>query len=115
MELLEGVGNEVLFFGLGSAVFSFLLYHVVQSLFRSIDAEQTQAEAPVRTGRTRTATVDCCICLGETQLGLETICGHVYCGNCILEVTFHLITPFKKMFHKKSFKIGVGRWWWWYC
>ena len=27
---------------------------------------------------------DCPICYGETQLGLKTNCGHVYCGECIL-------------------------------
>ena len=38
---------------------------------------------------TRTDDVDCSICIGETQFGLKTNCGHVYCGNCILEVYRH--------------------------
>ena len=37
-------------------------------------------------GRTRTVEVDCCICLGEAQFAVETNCGHIYCGGCILEV-----------------------------
>ena len=37
-------------------------------------------------GRTRTGDIDCCICLGEAQFAVETNCGHIYCGDCILEV-----------------------------
>ena len=29
---------------------------------------------------------DCPICYEETQFGLKTNCGHVYCGDCILEI-----------------------------
>ena len=36
-------------------------------------------------GRTRTVESDCFICRGETRLGLETNCGHTFCGGCILE------------------------------
>lgn len=86
MEIIEGIGNEVLFFGLGSVVLSVLLYHVAQFMFRSIEADQTSPGASEMSGRTRTGVSDCCICIGETQLGLETNCGHVYCGDCILEV-----------------------------
>ena len=91
MEIIEGVGNEVLFFGVGSVVLSVLLYHVAQFMFRSIEADQTSPGTNVTSGRTRTGVSDCCICIGETQLGLETNCGHVYCGDCILEVLVDLI------------------------
>lgn len=94
MEIIEGVGDEVLFFGVGSVVLSVLLYHVAQFMFRSIEADQTSPGTNVRSGRTRTGASDCCICIGETQLGLETNCGHVYCGDCILEV---LVCSFDKV------------------
>ena len=83
MEILDGVGNPELFFSLVSMlVISFflyrisiyLLYRVLRNLFHSVKAP----------GRTRAVSVDCCICLGETQLGLETSCGHIFCGDCIL-------------------------------
>ena len=37
-------------------------------------------------GTTRTEDEDCPICYEETQFGLKTNCGHVYCGDCILEI-----------------------------
>ena len=91
MEIIEGIGNEVLFFGLGSVVLSVLLYHVAQFMFRSIEADQTSPGTNVLPGRTRTESSECCICIGDTQLGLETNCGHVYCGDCILEVGGHWV------------------------
>lgn len=30
---------------------------------------------------------ECPICLGEISLGIETNCGHVFCGNCIVTYT----------------------------
>ena len=49
-------------------------------------ASGPSSEAGEMSGRTRTGEVDCCICLGETQMAVETNCGHIYCGQCILEV-----------------------------
>ena len=85
MDFIEGIGDEVLFF-VGSVLFSVLLFNVVQFMFCLIKANQTSPGTNVMPGRTRTETSECCICIGETQLGLETNCGHVYCGDCILEV-----------------------------
>ena len=54
-------------------------------------------------GRTRTVESDCFICRGETRLGLETNCGHTFCGGCILEAwrqssvfftSFALVCPY---------------------
>merc|ERR1719454_2638708 len=46
----------------------------------------TEDQISATDGRTRSSNHDCAICLGEATLALETNCGHVYCGNCILEV-----------------------------
>ena len=88
-EIIEGVGNEVIYFGIATIVSSILLYKTVQQLFimfgGSGSAEPTETQ--VRAGRLRTSDHDCCICLGTTQFAVETNCGHIYCGNCILEVS----------------------------
>ena len=87
-EMIEGFGNEVIYFGLATIICSYLLYKTVQYMFSLMSGpEQTPlSDTPVRAGRVRTSDQDCCICLGETQLAVETNCGHVYCGPCILEV-----------------------------
>ena len=87
MEILEGVGNEVIYSGIGLIVTSFLLYKALNYLFHQVaEEDQTAMDNQVRGGRTRNIDCDCCICLGETQFAVETNCGHIYCGNCILEV-----------------------------
>ena len=86
VEIVEGIGNEVIFFGLGSLFFLVLLYNTVRYMFRQMEPPRTEPPQSPSPGRTRTVEVDCCICLGETRLGLETNCGHIYCGGCILEV-----------------------------
>ena len=37
-------------------------------------------------GRTRSSQHDCAICLDEATFAVETNCGHVHCGNCLLDV-----------------------------
>jgi len=86
---MEGFGEEVIFFGLGTIVSGCLLLRVL--LWGGRETENSRAsglasEAGEMSGRTRTGEVDCCICLGETQMAVETNCGHIYCGQCILEV-----------------------------
>ena len=69
MEIIEGIGNEVLFFGVGSVVLSVLLYHVAQFMFRSIEADQTSPGASEMSGRTRTGASDCCIFMANGAAG----------------------------------------------
>jgi len=82
---MEGVGDEVLYFGMGAVVVGFALYYVAVHIF-GISASETTGGQTSLEGRTRSSNHDCSICLGEASLAVETNCGHVYCGNCILEV-----------------------------
>ena len=71
---MEGVGDEVFYFGLASVIGGVLLYRAVLYCFKSIGDP------------TEHMIYDCPICLGKAEFAVETNCGHVYCGNCILEV-----------------------------
>ena len=81
---MEGVGDEVFYFGLASVVGGVLLYRAVLYCFASIGDPTEHMMSD--TGRTRSSNYDCAICLGEAEFAVETNCGHVYCGNCLLEV-----------------------------
>ena len=82
-EMIEGFGNEVIYFGLATIVCSYLLYRAVQTMFGLVSGPERSSlsDTPVRAGRVRTSDQDCVICLGETVLAVETNCGHVYCGQ----------------------------------
>lgn len=81
---MEGVGDEVFYFGLATIVGSFLLYKSVIYCF-NIVGDPTE-RMMTDSGRTRSSQHDCAICLDEATFAVETNCGHVYCGNCLLEV-----------------------------
>lgn len=81
---MEGVGDEVFYFGVASVVGGVLLYRAVLYCFTSIGDPTEHMMSD--TGRTRSSNYDCAICLGEAEFAVETNCGHVYCGNCLLEV-----------------------------
>ena len=86
MEILEGVGNEVIYFGLASLICSVLLYKVLQNLFNHLSSDTPSSSEMTDTmtqGRTRTSDQDCCICLGQTEFAL---------GMCILELSVPLFT-----------------------
>jgi len=82
---MEGVGDEVFYFGLGAILSAVLLYKAVLYLFTSLGVPSEQQLA-AEAGRTRATTYDCAICLGQAEFAVETNCGHVYCGDCLLEV-----------------------------
>ena len=105
---MEGLGDEVILFSVGSVLTGCLLLKVLLGGAAAGDEGGTsggdQARVAEISGRTRTGEVYCCICLGDCRFALETNCGHVvrkeqlsvclmqlavipqYCGNCILEV-----------------------------
>jgi len=85
---MEGVGDEVLLFGAATVVAAIMLYYAVGHMFSLVapPGGSTEDQISATDGRTRSSNHDCAICLGEATLALETNCGHVYCGNCILEV-----------------------------
>jgi RING finger protein 170 len=85
---MEGVGDEVLYFGMATVLCGVMLYYALLYMFSLLSppgSQGTDSASPAQ-GRTRSSNYDCAICLGEATLALETNCGHVYCGNCILEV-----------------------------
>ena len=83
---MEGFGDEVIIFGLGTLVSGCLLLRMLVWNGHGNSGRTENTTTEELNGRTRTGEIDCCICLGETQLAVETNCGHIYCGNCILEV-----------------------------
>jgi len=88
MGLVEGLGDEVILFGGITIICSILLLKCLQMFYSNTDSGSNQSSGgySVEGGRTRTTEIDCCICLGDTRYGVETNCGHIYCGDCILEV-----------------------------
>jgi len=86
---MEGVGDEVLLFGAATLVGAVMLYYAVGHMFSLVSlpgGPDNDPQVSATDGRTRSSNHDCAICLGEATLALETNCGHIYCGNCILEV-----------------------------
>ena len=78
---MEGLGDEVILFGVGSVITGCFLLKLLLGGGRD-DGGTTagagdQARMTEISGRTRTGEVDCCICLGECQFAVETNCGHV--------------------------------------
>ena len=78
---MEGLGDEVLLFGVGSVITGcFLLKHLLGGAGDeggSTGDTGDQARLNEMSGRTRTGESDCCICLGDCQFAVETNCGHV--------------------------------------
>jgi len=87
--MLEGIGDEVFYFGVATIVCGALLARLLLYIVGMREAQpgdtSRRAMEPAQ-GRTRTSDPDCAICLGSVSLAVETNCGHVYCGQCILEV-----------------------------
>jgi len=80
-----GVGDEVL---IGACIILILVYFLYQVLVQFIPSNENNnsdnASEDLSSGRVRANSYDCSICLGEAQLAVETNCGHVYCGQCII-------------------------------
>ena len=85
---MEGVSDEVLIFGAATVATAVMLYYAVGHMFTLVSQPGglDHSQVSATDGRTRSSNHDCAICLGEATLALETNCGHIYCGNCILEV-----------------------------
>ena len=83
---MEGFGDEVILFGVGSVITGCLLLKVLLAGARDGGTSGSdQAGVAEISGGTRTAEVDCCICLGNCQFAVETNCGHVVSnGVCLL-------------------------------
>lgn len=82
---MEGVGDEVLYFGMATVLGGVVLYYAAIQM-HSFFSPEGSGGSEANQGRTRSSNHDCAVCLESATLALETNCGHVYCGNCILEV-----------------------------
>lgn len=80
MSFLVGVGDEVL---LGFCLILTLVYILYQVL-NQLMPDQNHQNSHEDFTRVRSSAYDCSICLGEATLAVETNCGHVYCGQCII-------------------------------
>ena len=77
----------MLFYLTGACIILILVYFLYQVLVQLIPSNENNsdnASEDLSSGRVRANSYDCSICLGEAQLAVETNCGHVYCGQCII-------------------------------
>ena len=87
---MEEVGDKVFYFGVASGIGCALL---CTAFLYYLNIIRHPTESMILDSiRTRSGNCFCVICLGESEFALETNCGHVYCGNCILEVCCHSST-----------------------
>lgn len=81
----SGVGDEVL---VGTVVALIILFYVYQAVMYFLgeisENGQVRNADDLNEGRVRANIHDCSICLGEASYAIETNCGHVYCGQCIV-------------------------------
>ncbi|KAI8786908.1 E3 ubiquitin-protein ligase RNF170-like [Biomphalaria glabrata] len=105
--LVEGIGNEVLyvlFTILAGCLAVFLYFHRRQRLGLTIHPdsvnnvattrEQLQTEGGQRGSQRRAnhandGSLQCPICLGSAAFAIETNCGHVFCGHCMITYWEH--------------------------
>jgi hypothetical protein len=106
---LSGIGDEVL---VGFAIFLALIYalywlvaEMIPNPFR-VDFDHGGQNEEFVHGLVRTSTHDCSICLGEVSLAVQTNCGHVYCGRCILQ---YYDMGSRGMFLKSLFTADIGK------
>jgi len=86
---MDGVGEEVYLFAAFSVLACVALYKsvvYVMDTFSSGPSHPSSTSDMASRGRTRSSQYDCAICLGQAEFSVETNCGHVYCGDCLLEV-----------------------------
>ncbi|XP_025109507.1 E3 ubiquitin-protein ligase RNF170-like [Pomacea canaliculata] len=106
---IEGVGNEVLF---GIAAFSGILVPMIAYILNrqrqvpvihpdsAANVESTRAQLrqdsdhQIQTGRRQArqnnnGQLTCPICLGDANFAVETNCGHIFCGLCIITYWQH--------------------------
>ena len=80
-----GIGDEVIIVGsLMIPILMYLLYQVICQIIPPNDNSQISAAEDLSSGHLRAQPHDCSICLEETKLAVQTNCGHVYCGQCIM-------------------------------
>ncbi|KAF6039240.1 hypothetical protein EB796_002435 [Bugula neritina] len=93
--LVEGVSNEVFLITTGFVVFLITLFVKFKSWVGSprtalIHPESETAVTAIRqrleprSSASRDSTAQCPVCLDSVQYGLETNCGHLFCGSCII-------------------------------
>ena len=103
-----GVGNEVIIVGsLVIPILMYLLYQVLCQIIPPNDNSQTPAMEDLSRGQLRTQPHDCSICLEETKLAIQTNCGHVYCGQCIMYYYDSTVEGKLNLFHAWNENISI--------
>ena len=79
-----GIGDEVLVGVCLMLGLCYLLHSVISQYLPALSPSESAQSDDLASGRVRSNVHDCSICLGEAALALETNCGHVFCGQCIM-------------------------------
>ncbi|XP_061168177.1 E3 ubiquitin-protein ligase RNF170-like [Saccostrea echinata] len=92
--LIEGVGDEVLY-GIGAflGILAPMVVYIINRNYDNVQNIHPDSEENVRSTRehlqasarvrSNPGEIDCPVCLGNTHYGIETNCGHIFCGTCI--------------------------------
>ena len=102
-----GVGDEVLVGSLVILILVYLLYQVLCQIIPTNDNSQIPAAEDLSSGRIRAQPHDCSICLGEAELAIQTNCGHVYCGQCIMYYYDSTVEGKLNLFHAWNENISI--------
>lgn len=85
LSFFPGIGDEVLVGVIAVSVLVYFLYKTVIFLLEAISGSRTEVRTEdLNSGRVRANIHDCSICLGEASYAIETNCGHIFCGQCLI-------------------------------
>nr|ACO15755.1 RING finger protein 170 [Caligus clemensi] len=87
---MVGFGDEcvICFLIMGTCLILGAIYLLYKSWGNSSERRSSSSVMSNLSHRVRSSNVDCCICLENVTFGVETNCGHVYCGACLLEFIY---------------------------
>jgi len=85
LSFFPGIGDEVIVGGFAALVLVYFLYQIVIFILEAVSGSSTDVRTEeLSSGRVRANNHDCSICLGEASYAIETNCGHIFCGQCIM-------------------------------
>jgi len=86
LSFFPGIGDEVIVGGFAALVLVYFLYQIVIFILEAVSGFSTETvrTEELSSGRVRANNHDCSICLGEASYAIETNCGHIFCGQCIM-------------------------------
>lgn len=87
LSFIPGIGDEVILGIVSTCFLVYILYKLViwcLGAFGFSETEGLVGNEELNAGRIRSNNHDCAICLGEASYAIETNCGHIFCGQCII-------------------------------